>query len=68
MSKKRILITGRGSYVGLNFINWLKQWPDKYEVEEISVRGEDWKKKDFSKYDTVLHVAGIAHVSKHLLL
>lgn len=63
MSKKRILITGNGSYVGTNLIEWLNQWPDQYEIEEISVRGEEWKKKDFSKFDSVLHVAGIAHVS-----
>ncbi|WP_142827198.1 NAD-dependent epimerase/dehydratase family protein [Planococcus soli] len=63
MSKKRILITGQRSYVGTNFIDWLSQWPDKYEVEELSVRGNQWKKKDFSLYDSVLHVAGIAHVS-----
>lgn len=63
MSKKRILITGSGSYVGTNLIEWLSQWPDQYEIDEISVRGEEWKKKDFSKFDSVLHVAGIAHVS-----
>lgn len=63
MSKKRILITGSGSYVGTNLIEWLSRWPDQYEVEEISVRGKEWKKKDFSKFDSVLHVAGIAHVS-----
>ncbi|MDN3425673.1 NAD-dependent epimerase/dehydratase family protein [Microbacterium sp. APC 3898] len=63
MSKKRILITGQGSYVGTNFIEWISQWPEMYEVEELSVRGEDWKKKDFSSYDSILHVAGIAHVS-----
>lgn len=63
MSKKRILITGNGSYVGANLIEWLSQWPDQYEIKEISVRGEEWKSKDFSKFDSVLHVAGIAHVS-----
>lgn len=63
MSKKRILITGSGSYVGTNLIAWLSQWPEQYEIEEISVRGDEWKKKDFSKFDSVLHVAGIAHVS-----
>ena len=63
MSKKRILITGKGSYVGTKFIEWLSQWTEKYEVEEVSVRGNDWKKKDFSSYDSVLHLAGIAHVS-----
>src|SRR5699024_7026447 len=30
---------------------------------KISVRGDAWKEVDFSIYDTVLHVAGIAHVS-----
>ncbi|WP_238652144.1 NAD-dependent epimerase/dehydratase family protein [Paenibacillus piscarius] len=63
MEKKRILITGKGSYVGTSFMNWVKQWPDQYEVEELSVRGEAWKEHDFSAYDVVLHVAGIAHVS-----
>lgn len=63
MSKIRILITGSGSYVGTNLIEWLHQWPGQYEIEEISVRGEEWKNKDFSKFDSVLHVAGIAHVS-----
>ncbi|OME65259.1 NAD-dependent epimerase [Paenibacillus odorifer] len=63
MSKRKILITGKGSYVGTNVIKWLEQWPDQYEVVELSVRGTEWKKHDFSNYDVVLHVAGIAHVS-----
>lgn len=63
MKKKRILITGQGSYVGTSLINWLKQWPEQYDVNEISVRGDDWKKVDFGQYDSILHVAGIAHVS-----
>lgn len=63
MSKRKILITGNGSYVGTNFIKWLQQWPDRYEVVELSVRGMEWKEHDFSVYDVVLHVAGIAHVS-----
>jgi nucleoside-diphosphate-sugar epimerase len=63
MSKRKILLTGKGSYVGTNFIKWLEQWPDQYEVVELSVRGTEWKRHDFSIYDVVLHVAGIAHVS-----
>lgn len=63
MNKRKILITGKGSYIGTSFIKWLQQWPEQYEVEEISVRGDEWKEYDFSVYDVVLHVAGIAHVS-----
>jgi UDP-glucose 4-epimerase len=63
MEKCKILITGKGSYIGTSFVEWLEQWPEVYEVVEISVRGEEWKTHDFSQYDVVLHVAGIAHVS-----
>lgn len=58
---KRILITGKNSYVGNSFAEWVSQYPDKYEVDKISLRTDEWKEKDFSKYDVVLHVAGIAH-------
>lgn len=60
---KRILITGENSYIGTSVEKWLKQYPDQYSVDTISVRGDSWKKKDFSRYDVVFHVAGIAHVS-----
>ena len=59
---KKILITGKTSYVGSSVKRYLEQWPKEYSVEEISVRGDEWKKLDFSKYDTIFHVAGIAHV------
>lgn len=58
---KRILITGENSYIGTKFEEWLAQYPDEYEVDTISLRNEAWKEIDFSKYDVVYHVAGIAH-------
>ena len=58
---KRILITGENSYIGTSFEKWLAKYPDKYMVDLISLRDESWKVKDFSKYDVVYHVAGIAH-------
>lgn len=42
---------------------WLSQWPDKYTVDTVDMTSASWKEKDFSKYDVVFHVAGIAHVS-----
>jgi len=60
---KKILITGKTSYIGGMFTEWVEQWPEQYEIDAISVRGDDWKDVDFSPYDTVFHVAGIAHVS-----
>ncbi|GAA0606363.1 NAD-dependent epimerase/dehydratase family protein [Virgibacillus siamensis] len=58
---KRILITGNNSYVGNSLANWLEKDPDNYSIDKISLRDNTWKEKDFSKYDSVVHVAGIAH-------
>lgn len=33
-----------------------------YQVDKISLREGDWQEMDFSGYDTILHVAGKAHV------
>jgi nucleoside-diphosphate-sugar epimerase len=60
---KNILTTGANSYIGTSFEKWMKQWPDKYHVDTVDMIDGSWKDKDFSKYDTVFHVAGIAHVS-----
>lgn len=60
---KKILITGKNSYVGNSFEKWLRNYPGEYEVEKISLRDGSWKDEDFSGYDSLLHVAGIAHVS-----
>lgn len=58
---KKILITGAGSYIGTSFEKYMKQWPDKYQVDTVDMIGDAWMKYDFSGYDAVYHVAGIAH-------
>ncbi len=57
---KRILITGEGSYIGTSFEKYINQF-DGYFVETVDMIGDEWKEKDFSSYDVVFHVAGIAH-------
>lgn len=60
--KKRILITGAGSYIGTSLEIWLKQsYRRMYQVDTVDMRGNGWKQFDFSGYDTIFHVAGIAH-------
>jgi len=59
---KRILITGANSFVGTSVENWLSQWPDEYRVDTVDTMNDAWRKADFTKYDVVFHVAGIAHV------
>lgn len=60
---KKILITGANSYIGTSFANYLAeaQFQGKYQVDTLDMIGDAWKSFDFSKYDTVYHVAGIAH-------
>ena len=58
---KKILITGAHSYIGTSVADYLARWPEKYAVDTLGVRGEKWKQADFSGYDAVFHVAGIAH-------
>lgn len=60
---KQILITGAGSYIGTSVERWLKQpqFTGMYQVDTVDMRGKAWREKDFSGYDAVFHVAGIAH-------
>lgn len=57
---KQILITGKNSYIGNSFEKWVVD-DDSFHVEKISLREDNWKSLDFSKYDVIFHVAGIAH-------
>lgn len=58
---KKILITGANSYIGTSFERYMAQWPDQYQVDTVDMIDGSWREKDFSQYDCVYHVAGIAH-------
>jgi len=62
---KKVLVTGENGYIGNKFKEWIQSGNKEIELNYISVRGENWRKIDFSTYDTVLHLAGIAHVSRN---
>lgn len=61
---KRVLITGKNSYIGTSLENWLMREPDKYKVDTVDMKDGLWKEKDFSSYDVLFHVAGIAHIKE----
>lgn len=60
---KYILITGANSYIGTSFETWLlaQSTAKTYEIDTLDLQNDNWKSHDFSKYDTVFHVAGLAH-------
>ena len=57
---KKILITGAESYIGVSFGKYLESFGEAYQVDTVDMRDGSWREKDFSSYDTVFHVAGIA--------
>lgn len=58
---KKVLITGANSYIGTSVEKWLLKESENYQVDTIDMQDENWRNYDFSPYDTVFHVAGIAH-------
>lgn len=61
---KRVLISGKGSYIGTSVKVYLENKNSNIEVVELDVKGDSWKSENFSKYDVVFHVAGIAHIKE----
>ena len=59
---KKILITGANSYIGMSFENYIKDYyPNDYIVNTVDMIEGSWREKNYSDYDSVFHVAGIAH-------
>ena len=60
---KKVLITGANSFVGTNIEKWLLKTPEKFFFFFVDTMNDAWKQVDFTNYDVVFHVAGIAHVA-----
>ena len=60
-AEKKVLITGAGSYIGGSLIRYAKEYYPNLKIDELDVQDPSWWIADFSKYDTVYHIAGIAH-------
>ena len=59
---KKVLITGAGSYIGESFKAYAeKNYSGNFSVDSVDMIDGSWRERDFSAYDIVYHVAGIAH-------
>ena len=56
---KRVLITGKGSYIGTKVECWLKA--AGHIVEVLDLIDDKWRDYSFNGFDSIYHVAGIAH-------
>ena len=60
---KKVLITGAGSYVGESVRKYVLGKDPSFLIDAVDTLGDNWQKVDYSQYDVVFHVAGIAHVN-----
>lgn len=60
-SVKKVLITGAGSYIGETFRAYAGKHYPALHIDAVDMLDGSWRDKDFSSYDIVYHVAGIAH-------
>jgi UDP-glucose 4-epimerase len=59
----RILVTGKNSYIGTSFNNWVKEHEPTFEIDQVSLRNINLSEISFQGYDVIFHVAGIAHIT-----
>ena len=59
---KKVLITGANSYIGVSFEKYVADhYALNLSIDTVDMIDGSWRQKDFSVYDVVYHVAGIAH-------
>lgn len=63
---QKVLITGKNSYIGQAVESWLLQDSGKYQIFTLDMRNSEWVNTEFSDFDTIFHVAGIANFSKDI--
>ncbi|WFB91446.1 NAD-dependent epimerase/dehydratase family protein [Streptococcus parasuis] len=61
---KKVLITGANSYIGTSFEKYVKENNVDFEMDTLDLLDPTWEEFDFTPYDSIFHVAGIAHFSK----
>ena len=57
----KVLITGAGSYIGEYVKTYAEEHYPNITFETLDMLDANWRECDFTGYDVVYHVAGIAH-------
>lgn len=66
---KKVLIIGANSYIGNSFEKYINNKQirkedskkDMFVIDKVSASNGEWKRTDFTGYDTVLYLASIVH-------
>ncbi len=60
---RRILLIGIGGYIGNSFKKYIQNNYTDYLIDEISSMNREWDSHDFTGYDAVYNVSGLAHAN-----
>lgn len=60
-TERKVLITGAGSYIGESFCEYAKKHYPALKIDTLDMLDPEWKNRNFSEYDIIYHVAGLAH-------
>ena len=58
-SLMKILVIGKNSYIGNHIDDWLTK--HGHEVVQLDALTDEWRAFDYSRYEAIVHVAGIVH-------
>lgn len=61
---KKILIIGKGSYIGEHIKNYIETTTENYTVDEMDTYNLKPRACNFNGIDTIIYVAGIAHIKE----
>lgn len=60
---KKVLVVGKNSYVGQELKKWIaNKYSSQIKLDLVGSKNREWETIEFSKYDSIIHVAGIAHI------
>jgi nucleoside-diphosphate-sugar epimerase len=57
----RILLVGKGSYIGQSLIDYAQKNEYPFEFTELDVLDESWREHSFDNYNVVIQLAAIVH-------
>ena len=60
---KKVILVGIGGYIGGKFTEYInKNYPD-WQIDAVDSMNRKWAGADFTGYDAVYNVSGLAHAN-----
>lgn len=60
---KKVMLVGIGGYIGGKFTEYMKKNCPAWQIDAVDSRNGKWAEADFTGYDAVYNVSGLAHAN-----